>query len=248
MTESRCAVIVVGADTAVGSAVATNLAERADVLALVGRQTDDLDAVGARLAPAGIELLVRAGDAGDVAFGESVVDAALARADRLSVVVDVLVREDPGGSNETTDPWPNAISSNIRSLYAFARPAVAGMRETGGRIVLVTSRAWIGERSELSTSAIAAAATGFARALALEAGRFGITVNVVAPAYVDTPEWRSRRPDQAVNAERATAVRRPGTAGEVAAAVAFLASNEAGFITGQTLSVCGGSSIGKALF
>lgn len=113
------------------------------------------------------------------------------------------------------------------------------MKERGyGRVVNVSSRAWMGNPGP--------GLIGLTRTLALELVRFGITVNAVAPGLIDTPLARGLSEEVRETLLKAQPGGRMGTAGEVAAVVAFLASQEASFVTGQVVNVCGGKSVGMA--
>jgi 3-oxoacyl-[acyl-carrier protein] reductase len=111
-----------------------------------------------------------------------------------------------------------------------------------GRIVNVSSRAYLGNPGQANYSAAKAGVIGLTRALSLELGGDGITVNAVAPGMIDTDLVRSHpRADAVVErAIRSTPLRRIGTADDVAAAVSFLASDDASFVSGDVLHVTGG--------
>ena len=118
-----------------------------------------------------------------------------------------------------------------------------------GRIVLITSRAALGLQTRTSYTATKAGMMGMARTWALELGGHGITVNTVAPGPIhDTEMFSSVTGDDTDTLDRIAAsipVKRLGRSADVAHAVAFLAGDDAGFITGQTLMVCGGASLGS---
>ena len=116
-----------------------------------------------------------------------------------------------------------------------------------GRVVLVSSRAVLGLPTRTSYSATKAGMLGMARTWALELAPSGITVNVVAPGPIRTANFHSVIPEGSPQVEKiaqAIPVKRLGEAGDVARAVMFFADREAGFVTGQVLYVCGGTSVG----
>lgn len=125
---------------------------------------------------------------------------------------------------------------------ALAQALVPQLPERRGRIVLVSSRAVLGRAHRLAYAATKAAQIGMARSLAAELVGRGITVNVVAPGAVDTPMLRD--PERGAAPRVDLPIGRLIDAGEAAAAIAFFLSAEAGAITGQTLYVCGGASLG----
>jgi NAD(P)-dependent dehydrogenase (short-subunit alcohol dehydrogenase family) len=150
-----------------------------------------------------------------------------------------------GAFYRTEEPeWSAILATNLQANLALARQVVAPMLKAGsGRIVLLSSVS--GSRGIEGHTAYAASKGGldaFARALARECGPFGVTVNTVAPGYVDTP-MLARIPEKARAAlVRGIPVRRLGTPEEVARVVAFLLSQEAAYVTGQTWAIDGGLS------
>ncbi|MGP3691231.1 SDR family oxidoreductase [Streptomyces sp. IBSNAI002] len=139
------------------------------------------------------------------------------------------------------------LDLNVRAAVQTVQACVDGMRERGwGRIVNITSRAVFGTRGRSSYSAAKSALTGLTRTWALELADHPITVNAVAPGPIDTELFHRTRPTG--SAAEAAVLRtipmgRLGHPEEIAAAVCFLLSDDAGFITGQTLCVDGGGSI-----
>ena len=139
---------------------------------------------------------------------------------------------------------------HIGAAITLTQAFIPAMKAAGfGRIVLITSRAALGLQTRTSYTATKAGMMGMARTWALELGAFGITVNTVAPGPIqDTemfaaviPEGSEKIPSMAASIP----VKRLGRSSDVANAVCFLAAGESGFITGQTLMVCGGASLGS---
>lgn len=150
----------------------------------------------------------------------------------------------------TPDDWRRLLAVNLESVFATTHAALPAMQSAGfGRIVNIASEA--GRMGSRGASVYAAAKGGviaFTRSIARENGRKGITANVIAPGPIDTPllrqavEQGGEKLLQAMTA--ATLMGRLGTPDEVAAAVEFLVSDAAGFITGETLGVSGGMGCG----
>lgn len=147
------------------------------------------------------------------------------------------------------DDWERTLRVDLTGVHACCRAAASGMcRRGSGRIISITSNAGvIGFRNMPAYSAAKAGIIGLTRALAVDLGPHGITVNAVAPGSIaagmgDSSGWTSDPAMRAWDRER-TPLRRPGTPIDVAGAVAFLASEDAAWITGQTLVVDGGFSI-----
>jgi acetoacetyl-CoA reductase len=143
----------------------------------------------------------------------------------------------------TAEQWYQVINTNLNSLFNMCRPVIEGMRERGfGRIVNISSiNGQKGQIGQSNYSAAKAGDLGFTRALALENARKGITVNAICPGYIAT-EMVMAVPKEVLDKSiiPQIPVGRLGEAREVARCVLFLASEDAGFITGATLSANGG--------
>lgn len=138
--------------------------------------------------------------------------------------------------------WSSVVEANLSGLYRVTRPLLRGMmRQRYGRIVNLSSVvARMGNAGQTNYAATKAGIEGFTRALAQEVGSRGITVNAVAPGFIDTDMTRNLAEDQRQAMVDRTAVRRMGSVADVAAAVSFLASDSAAYITGEVLHVNGG--------
>ena len=142
----------------------------------------------------------------------------------------------------TQQQWSEVIYVNLVSLFNMTRNVIEGMRERGyGRIITISSiNGQKGQMGQTNYSAAKAGAIGFTKALALETANKNITVNVVAPGYIDT-EMMATIPDTVMQKiVGAIPVGRLGHASEIAACVAFLAREDAAFITGSTVTANGG--------
>lgn len=161
----------------------------------------------------------------------------------LAVLVNNAGIDDRGYFSEMSPPrWRRLIAVNLEGVFACTHAALPGMRDAGsGRIVNIASEAGrLGSKGDAVYAATKGGVITFTRSIAREAGRDGITVNAVAPGPIDTPLLRDMPSPAIAAVTAATQLRRLGTCEEVAAAVSFLASDEAGYITGEVLGVSGG--------
>ena len=147
------------------------------------------------------------------------------------------------------DMWDRVLAVNLRGVLAVTHAVLPGMQERGrGRIVNVASEAGrVGSQGSSVYSAAKAGVIGFTKAVARESARFGVTCNAVAPGPIETPLLMSAPEQLGELGQRlvegmvgSTAMRRIGRPDEVAAAVAFLASDDSAYVTGETLGVSGG--------
>ncbi|MDX2276770.1 MAG: acetoacetyl-CoA reductase [Hyphomonadaceae bacterium] len=164
--------------------------------------------------------------------------------------VDVLVNNagitrDGQFHKMSSEKWREVIRVDLDSLFYMTRPVIEGMRDRGwGRVINISSiNGQKGQFGQVNYSAAKAGMIGFTKALAQECAAKGVTVNVVAPGYIDT-DMVAAVPEEALKKIVATIpVGRLGKAEEIASMVAFLASDQASFITGATMTVNGAQYI-----
>jgi NAD(P)-dependent dehydrogenase (short-subunit alcohol dehydrogenase family) len=227
--------LVTGGASGIGAAIARRLAAEAASVVI-----GDLNTEGAGNV---------AKEVGGEAVGLDVTEVASAPA----VVEQILVNNagtDEFGFFTQTDPemWERVIAVNLKGVLACTHAVLPGMQESGyGRIVSIASEAGrVGSKGSAVYSAAKGGVIAFTKTIARENARFGITANAIAPGPIDTPLLR-RATELGEIGDRviekmtdATQLRRLGEPEEVAAAVAFLASDEASYVTGETLGVSGG--------
>ncbi|ACO45616.1 SDR family oxidoreductase [Deinococcus deserti] len=231
--------LVTGASKGIGLAAAQQLIEQGAEVTVAARHEDTLrpaaEAIGARWVVA------------DVSTLEGVQAAVAAAGD-----VDILVSNAGGPppslpSAVTEEAWAQGIQTTFMSTVRLASATLPGMRERGwGRIIAITSLAVGRPALNLPVSnALRAGVTNHLRTLALEVAADGVTCNTVAPGYTATERLQKLHSDpaEAQKLQVRIPARRFGEPGEVAAAITFLATNEAAYITGQEILVDGGWSI-----
>jgi acetoacetyl-CoA reductase len=145
----------------------------------------------------------------------------------------------------SAEQWSQVISTNLDSVFYMTRPLIGGMRDRGyGRIINISSiNGQKGQFGQVNYSAAKAGLLGFTRALAQETARKGITVNAIAPGYIETEMVGAMKKEVLDSIIEGIPVGRLGQPEEIAATVSFLASKHAGFITGATFTQNGGQYI-----
>ena len=238
------AAIVTGGGRGIGRGIALALAEAGADVAVLDVDLATAEATAAELRAGGCRALGLAADVTDLEQVEAATSRVTAELGRLDVLVNNAgwtPNEPFAGSAPAT--WRRIVDVNYVGVLNCTRAALAAMLpRKAGRIVSIASDAGrVGTPREAVYAGAKAAIVGFSKSLAAEVARHGITVNVVSPATVDTPLLRGMlTPEQIERREKANPMGRLGRPEDVAAAVVFFASPQAGYITGQILSVNGG--------
>jgi 3-oxoacyl-[acyl-carrier protein] reductase len=250
-----CVAIVGGASSGMGRACATVLAGEGCNVALFARRAELLDEAVAQIEAlgTGAGALAVAGDATDPAALETLVDRTAERFGKIDILINNTGGPPAGGFEDFDDDgWRAAWELTMMSALRLTRLALPRLRESGrGRIVNITSSA-VKEPSEglLLSNAYRPAVTGWAKTLSQDEGPNGITVNSIAPGYIDTERMKNlyasgSDPDAARRTDEAIIpARRFGQPDEIADAVAFLCSTRAAYISGITVLVDGGLAKG----
>jgi 2-hydroxycyclohexanecarboxyl-CoA dehydrogenase len=241
--EGRIA-LVTGGTGGIGAATCSRLAAEGARVAVADLDLDKARALAADIDGLGLELDVRSTES---------TRAAVAAAESELGPLDVLVNnagiaDDDFFVRSTEDQWDRLIAVNVRGVLAMTHAALPGMQDRGsGSIVNLASEAGrVGSQMGTVYSATKGAVISFTKALAKETARRGIRVNAVAPGPIDTPMMRAAEKLGEVGERfvqgmiNSTAMRRPGQPDEVAATIAYLASDDASFVTGETIGVSGG--------
>jgi 2-hydroxycyclohexanecarboxyl-CoA dehydrogenase len=234
---------VTGAARGIGAAIARRLASDGAHVVVA-----DLDKAAAEVLAAEIGGTALHLDVTDLAA----VEQAITRTGPFAILVNNAgVDQHAFFTKTTVDDWRRLLAVNLESVFATTHAALPAMQAAGyGRIVNIASEAGrMGSRGGAVYAAAKGGVIAFTRSIARENGGKGITANVVAPGPIDTPLLRQaveQGGERLLGAmTQATLAGRLGTPEEVAAAVSFLASREAGYITGETLGVSGGMGCGQ---
>jgi 3-oxoacyl-[acyl-carrier protein] reductase len=248
--EGRVAFIT-GAGRGIGAATALRMAEEGARVALADVDSEGCKQVTAEIDRLGSEGLVLPCDVTNSTMVQDAVDKTANHFGRLDILVNNAgVVRDNLIFKMSEDDWDMVMNVHLKGAFLCSRAAQKYMVQQGyGRIVSLSSVAALGNRGQANYSAAKAGLQGFTRTLAIELGKFGITVNAVAPGFIDTEMTRStaRRqgldPDQVIaEASKRIPVGRVGQPRDVANVICFLSSDEASFVNGQIIYVSGGPS------
>jgi 3-oxoacyl-[acyl-carrier protein] reductase len=235
--------LVTGASGGIGSAIAKGLAAQGARLAVSGSNVDKLEAFRAELGGDHVALPC---DLSDAAAVEALVPRAVEALGQLDILINNAgVTRDNLAMRMKDEEWSDVIRVNLEAAFRLCRAAMKPMmRARFGRIVSVTSIVGTtGNPGQANYAASKAGLVGMSKAMAQEVASRGITVNCVAPGFI-----RSAMTDVLPEAQKATLLGRIpigdlGTGEDIAAAAVYLASREAGYVTGQTLHVNGGMAM-----
>ena len=248
-TETTRVAIVTGAARGIGAAIAKRLAADGFAVGVLDLDKDscgatvaDIEAAGGRAVAAGV----------DVA-DEALVSSAVARVAEALGPPTVLINN-AGLTRDNmlfkmpVEDWDQVLNVHLRGPFLMTKAMQGFMTEAGwGRIVNLSSTSAIGNRGQANYSAAKAGIVGFTKTLAIELGRFGVTVNAIAPGFIETDMTVATAERIGVpfeefkaNVAKTIPVARTGTPNDVASAASFFVRDESSFVSGQVLYVAGG--------
>lgn len=248
MTLAERVAIVTGAGSGIGEAIAHELAQRGAHVIVADLRRAAAEAVAQEIEANGARASAMSVNVGERQEVTAMVDEVVSRHERVDILVNNAgTLRDRQIKNLERQEWQRVLAVNLGGAWNCALAVLPRMElQRYGKIVSIASRAALGNFGQTNYASSKAGIIGMTRSLALEKGPYNININAVAPGYVETPMTAGASPELHERALKATPLKRLGEPADIARPVAFLCSDEASYVTGQCLFVCGGRSLKAA--
>lgn len=245
MTEQRVA-IVTGASRGIGRAIALRLAVEGRHVVCVSRSQGPLDELVSEIQAAGGSASAKTCDISDFTSVASMVEGVASEHGRLDILVNNAgITKDNLILRMSDEEWDDVINTNLKSVFVACRSAARPMMKNKfGRIVNIASTSGlVGNAGQANYAAAKSGLTGFTKTVARELGKKNITANCIAPGFIATDMTKDLPAAVTEHIKGVISTRELGQPEDIAAAVAYVSSDDAGFLTGQTIAVDGGMTM-----
>lgn len=234
--------VVTGAGRGIGRAIALKLAEEGAAVVVNDVNPENVQAVVAEIGALGRTALGVVADVSQPAEAQRIIATALNDLGGLDILVNVAgINRDAMLHKMTMDQWNLVLAVNLTGTFNTTQAAAVHMREAGyGRIINISSASWLGNIGQANYAASKAGVVGLTKTAARELARKGVTCNVICPGFIDTDMTRGVPEKVWQMMIDKIPAGRVGDPRDVANVVAFLASDEAGYVTGEVINVGGG--------
>lgn len=237
--------LVTGSASGMGKQTALRFAEQGAAVVINDINAEKVRATVDEFSALGHRVLGTVADISNKAAVDGMVQQVVSAFGRIDILVNNAGMERAGALRKLSEAdWDITVDVNLKGTFLCTQAVHGHMVENKhGRIVNIASRAWLGGAGQTPYSSAKAGVVGMTRALAIELGRSGITVNCVAPGLIHTPMWDElpEKDQQFLLSRQPTG--KLGEPDDIANTLLFLADDDAGFVTGQVLYVCGGRSL-----
>lgn len=239
-------VIVTGSGSGIGREIMKRLTAHGAKGVVVDMNREAADKTAGEINAAGESAIAVTCNCTNKADVQAMVEETMSSFGKIDILVNnVGILRDNYLAKMPEADWDVVLNVNLKSYFLCSQAVVSNMMAAQyGRIINISSRAWLGNAGQANYSAAKGGIVSLTRTMALELGKFNITSNCIAPGVIDTPLIRSLRPDVQERLAKAQPTSRFGTPAEIAYAAHFFASDEAWYMTGQVLHICGGKSLG----
>lgn len=236
--------VVTGAGQGLGEAIATRLADEGAAVMVNDFNPETAARTAEAIRRGGAKASVVVGSATDEAAMREVMERAVADLGALDIIVNNAgITRDKLLKDMSSEDWDAVLNLNLRGVFLGCKYATPYMVKKGwGRVINMSSRAHLGNKGQVNYSASKAGVIGLSRSLSMELGKFGVTVNCIAPGIIETPgvTGLAHYKNLVERVAPTLPIPRLGRPSDVAGVAAFLASDDAEYITGETIHVSGG--------